>query len=163
MGSNEMTRLQRLYEDHRQSPWLDNLARPDRRDGTLARLVAAGMFVSIEVAPELAFDSDGTVAAARALHDRIAEPHLYVKIPTTAEGVPAIEAMVAEGRIVNVTLIFSRTIDADVEAAAALIAELGVDMDDVGCTLEREGVAAFGDSFAHVLATLEAKARRLAA
>ncbi len=64
-------------------------------------------FVSIEVAPELARDTDGTVTAARELHERIARPNLFVKIPATAEGVPAIEAMIAEGRSINITLIFS--------------------------------------------------------
>ena len=64
-------------------------------------------FVSIEVSPRLARDTDGTVAAARELHERISEPNLLVKIPATPEGVPAIEAMTAEGRNINVTLIFS--------------------------------------------------------
>jgi transaldolase len=64
-------------------------------------------FVSIEVAPELARDTEGTIAAARELHERIARPNLFVKIPATAEGVPAIKAMVAEGRSINITLIFS--------------------------------------------------------
>ena len=45
--------------------------------------------------------------AARDLHDRIGEPNLLVKIPATSAGVPAIEAMVAEGRSINVTLVFS--------------------------------------------------------
>ncbi len=167
-----MTKLHRLYDEQGQSPWLDNLTRPYLRDGTLARLVAAGIrgvtanptifakaiqgsdaydeqfaaltaagrsvsdaywdlvvddivdalgllrptfdasggtdgFVSIEVAPELARDTEGTVAAARELHKRIARPNLFVKIPATAEGVPAIEAMIAEGRSINITLIFS--------------------------------------------------------
>lgn len=64
-------------------------------------------FVSIEVSPGLARDTDGTVAAARELHERISEPNLLVKIPATPEGVPAIQAMTAEGRNINVTLIFS--------------------------------------------------------
>jgi transaldolase len=64
-------------------------------------------FVSVEVAAELARDTWATLAAARALHERIAEPNLLVKIPATAEGVPAIHAMIAEGRSVNITLIFS--------------------------------------------------------
>ena len=64
-------------------------------------------YVSVEVAPALARDTDGTVAAARELHERIAEPNLYVKIPGTAEGIPAIRQMIAEGRSINVTLIFS--------------------------------------------------------
>lgn len=64
-------------------------------------------FVSIEVSPELAHDTGATIAAARDLHDRIREPNLLVKIPATAEGVPAIEAMTGEGRSINVTLLFS--------------------------------------------------------
>ena len=64
-------------------------------------------FVSIEVAPGLARDIDGTIAAARELHERINEPNLYVKIPATAEGIPAIRQMVSEGRNINITLIFS--------------------------------------------------------
>jgi transaldolase len=64
-------------------------------------------FVSVEVAPELAHDTDATIAAARQLHERIAQPNLLVKIPATGEGVPAIKAMTAEGRSINITLIFS--------------------------------------------------------
>ena len=64
-------------------------------------------YVSIEVAPSLAADTDGTVTAARHFHEWIAQPNLYVKIPATAEGVPAIREMVSEGRNINITLIFS--------------------------------------------------------
>jgi transaldolase len=64
-------------------------------------------FVSVEVAPELANDTAGTIVAARGLHERIAQPNLFVKIPATPEGVPAIQAMIAEGRSINITLIFS--------------------------------------------------------
>jgi transaldolase len=63
--------------------------------------------VSVEVAPELARDTDATIAAARRLHERIDQPNLLVKIPATGEGVPAIQAMIAEGRSINITLIFS--------------------------------------------------------
>jgi transaldolase len=263
-------------------------------------------FVSVEVAPELARDTDATIAAARQLHERIAQPNLLVKIPATGEGVPAVQAMIAEGRSINITLIFSlaryaevidaylagletlaeeggdlagvrsvasffvsrvdtevdrrleaigtgdalalqgqaavaqaklayrlfrdrfagerwerlvargaqvqrplwaststkhpsypdtlyvdsligpdtvntlpeatiaafedhgtlaRTIDSGVDQAGAVmdrLAEVGVDMDDVGRTLEDQGVAGFHQSFAHVLRALEGKARRLA-
>lgn len=64
-------------------------------------------FVSVEVAPELARDTPATIAAARQLHERIDEPNMFVKIPTTAEGVPAIQAMTAQGRSINITLTFS--------------------------------------------------------
>jgi transaldolase len=365
-----VTRLQRLFDEQGQSPWLDNLTRTDLRAGTLAALVKAGVrgvtanptifaraiegsdaydeqfaeligrgsgvpeaywdlviddvraalavlrptfdasggtdgFVSIEVAPELARDPAGTVAQAHELHRRIAEPNLLVKIPATAEGVPAIATMIGAGRSINVTLIFSleryeqvieaylsgletvaerggdlasvhsvasffvsrvdtevdrrldalgttqcralrgsaalaqarlayrifedrfagerwrrladlgarvqrplwaststkdparpdtlyvdgligprtvttlpeatiaafedhgnvaRTVDAAGDAAAVLgrLAAAGVDLRDVGRTLEDQGVAAFHESFAHVLAALDAKARRLA-
>jgi transaldolase len=64
-------------------------------------------YVSIEVSPLLARDTDGTATAARHLHDLIDEPNLYVKIPGTAEGLPAIQQMITEGKSVNVTLLFS--------------------------------------------------------
>ena len=367
-----MTRLQRLYDEQGQSPWLDNLTRTYLRDGTLARFVHDGVrgvtanptifakaiegsdaydeqfaaliaggtsiidaywdlviddvrdaltllrptfdasdgldgYVSIEVAPELAGDTDGTITAARHLHARVDAPNVFVKIPATPEGIPAIQAMTAEGCSINITLIFSlsryrqvidaymaglneyaraggdisgvhsvasffvsrvdseidrrlesigtpearalrgfaavaqaklayqlfgdqfaeqrwleltalganlqrplwaststkdpaypdtlyvdsligpdtvntlpeatintfedhgtiaRTIDHDVDDAAAVLdrlANIGVDMDDVGRTLEDQGVAGFHDSFTHVLDTLTAKARQLAA
>ncbi len=167
-----MASLIQLYEEHGQSPWLDNLTRAMLRDGTMAGLVARGVrgvtanptivaraiessddydqqfhdllasghtledaywdlvvsdvidaldllrptfddsegadgFVSIEVAPDLANDMEATMTAARDLHTRIGAPNLLVKIPATSAGVPAIEAMFAEGRSINVTLIFS--------------------------------------------------------
>jgi transaldolase len=74
-------------------------------------------YVSIEVAPGLAHDTDGTARAARELHAQINRPNLMVKIPATAEGVPAIRQMIAEGRSINVTLIFSLDRYADVMAA----------------------------------------------
>jgi transaldolase len=167
-----MASLVRLYEDHGQSPWLDDLTRPSLTDGTMAGLIARGVrgvtanptivakamessnaydeqlhdllasgctlvdaywklaitdvvnalrllrptfdlsqgadgFVSIEVGPGLANDTRASITAARDLHERISEPNLLVKIPATTAGVLAIEAMVAEGRSINVTLIFS--------------------------------------------------------
>jgi transaldolase len=167
-----MTKLDRLYTEYGQSPWLDNVTRGYLRQGTLARMVGDGIrgvtanptiftkaivgsadydeqflaliaagssvedaywrmvvdditaalavlrpvydasggtdgFASIEVAAELADDTQATIEAARALHERIAAPNLFVKIPATAAGVPAVQAMIAEGRSINITLIFS--------------------------------------------------------
>jgi transaldolase len=166
-----MTKLDELYNEFRQSPWLDNLKRGWITDGELSAWVDRGVrgvtsnpsifqkaigqsddydeqlgdlvssgtgveaaywdlvttdienalrilrpvhdadpddgFVSVEVAPELARDTAGTIAAARELHATIDEPNLLVKIPGTAEGVPAIGQMVGEGRNINVTLLFS--------------------------------------------------------
>ena len=166
-----MTKLQDLYRDQRQSPWLDNLRRGwitggelrgwvDRGvrgitsnptifqkaiatgedyDDQFRSLVGAGRsvvdsywdlvtkdiedalailrpvhdssggedgYVSVELAPSLARDTEGSIAAARMLHEVIAEPNVYVKIPGTAEGVPAIRQMIAEGRSINITLLF---------------------------------------------------------
>ncbi len=64
-------------------------------------------YVSVEVAPELAHDETGTVEAARALHGTIDAPNLFVKVPGTAEGVPAVQTLISEQRSINVTLIFS--------------------------------------------------------
>lgn len=167
-----MSKLQDLYTEGGQSPWLDNLRRDWIQGGELARWVERGVrgvtsnpsifqkamtgqavyddqfkellatgtsvpdsfwamaisdiesatailrpvfdasdgldgYVSIEVAPSLARDTDGTVASALALHEQIAEPNLYVKIPGTAEGIPAIQQVIAAGHSVNVTLLFS--------------------------------------------------------
>jgi transaldolase len=166
-----MTKLQDLYEQQGQSPWLDNLRRDYLHDGRLAELVGEGIrgvtsnptifakaiesgsdydeqfgqllathtveeaywelvvtdirgalavlrpvhdssdgidgYVSLEVAPSLAHDTEGTIKAARHFHELVDEPNLFVKIPATAEGVPAIRAMFAEGRSINITLLFS--------------------------------------------------------
>lgn len=63
--------------------------------------------VSIEVDPRLAHDTDGTVAEARELWDRVDRSNLYIKVPATEAGLPAIRTLLADGISVNVTLIFS--------------------------------------------------------
>ncbi len=163
-------RLQDLYDDHGQSPWLDNLKRGYITSGQLVAIRDSGVrgltsnpsifqkaiqgsadydeqfaeiaggsivddywalvirdihgacdvfskvydqsagvdgYVSVEVDPGLAHDGPGTEAAARELHERIARRNLMVKIPGTEEGLAPIEQMIAEGRNINVTLIFS--------------------------------------------------------
>ena len=64
-------------------------------------------WVSLEVSPLLAYDTASTLAAARELHARAARPNLFIKIPGTAEGLPAIEEAIFAGVPVNVTLLFS--------------------------------------------------------
>jgi len=64
-------------------------------------------YVSIEVDPTLAYDTEGTVAQALRFHKLIDRPNLFVKIPATKPGLPAIEDMIAKGKSINVTLIFS--------------------------------------------------------
>jgi len=64
-------------------------------------------YVSIEVDPTLAHETQATIDQAIRFHDMIDRPNLYVKIPGTKEGLPAIEEMISRGRSINVTLIFS--------------------------------------------------------
>jgi len=65
-------------------------------------------WVSLEVSPLLAYDTASTLAAAKDLHARAARPNLFIKIPGTKEGVPAIEEATFAGIPINVTLLFSR-------------------------------------------------------
>ncbi|GAB3604338.1 transaldolase [Microbacterium aureliae] len=63
--------------------------------------------VSIEVSPDLAHDTDATIASAKQLWAKVDRPNVLIKIPATKAGLPAITAVLAEGISVNVTLIFS--------------------------------------------------------
>lgn len=74
-------------------------------------------FVSIEVSPELAYDTEGTVVDARRLWETVDRPNLMVKIPGTKEGLPAIERCLSEGISVNITLLFSLDRYAEVREA----------------------------------------------
>lgn len=65
-------------------------------------------WVSLEVSPLLAYDTASTSAAAKDLHARAGQPNLYIKIPGTKEGLPAIEEAIFSGIPINVTLLFSR-------------------------------------------------------
>ncbi len=69
-----------------------------RRDG----------YVSIEVAPDLAYDTQGTVREAKRLFAQVDRPNVMVKVPATQEGIDAIRQLIAAGLNINVTLIFSR-------------------------------------------------------
>jgi len=71
-------------------------------------------YVSLEVNPLLAHDTEGTVAAANKLWKKVGKPNLMIKIPATQEGIPAIRKAIAQGINVNVTLIFSIERYADV-------------------------------------------------
>ena len=79
-----------------------DLFRPvhDRTDGVDG-------FVSLEVSPLLAYDAEATVAQAKRLHAQGGRPNLFIKIPGTPEGLPAVEEAIAAGVPVNVTLLFS--------------------------------------------------------
>jgi len=64
-------------------------------------------FVSMEVLPGLAYDTEGTFEQAQWIAKEVAKPNLYVKIPATMAGLPAIEDSIAHGTSINITLIFS--------------------------------------------------------
>jgi transaldolase len=76
-------------------------------------------YVSLEVDPTLAYDTEATIAEAARLHELVDRPNLFVKIPATEPGLPAIEEMIARGKSINVTLIFS--IERYAEVAEAYI------------------------------------------
>src|SRR5215471_9068072 len=65
-------------------------------------------WVSLEVSPLLAYDAASTLAAAKELRTRVARPNVFIKIPGTKEGLPAIEEAIFAGIPVNVTLLFSK-------------------------------------------------------
>src|SRR6195256_4328635 len=73
-----------------------------------ARTDGVDGWVSLEVSPLLAHDTKSTLAAAVDLHKRAGKPNLFIKIPGTTEGLPAIEEAIFAGVPVNVTLLFSR-------------------------------------------------------
>jgi len=76
-------------------------------------------YVSVEVDPELANDTEATVAEAREWVKRVDRPNLLVKVPATAEGIPAIARLIGEGISINVTLIFA--VDRYLEVMAAYL------------------------------------------
>ena len=85
-------------------------------------------WVSLEVSPLLAHDTDGTIDTAKSLHAKAARRNLFIKIPGTAEGLPAITECIASGVPVNVTLLFSAdqyraAADAYMEGIARRIAQ----------------------------------------
>lgn len=166
-----MTRLQDLYANCGQAPWLDTLSREALEDGSLAHLIAQGVrgvtsnpsifekaiggsdrydpaiaelreqgasvddaywslvmadiqaaadlfvglfqqsggsdgFVSVEIDPRLADETDASVDAGKWLFNRAARPNVMIKVPATPAGIPVIEELLAAGINVNVTLIF---------------------------------------------------------
>jgi transaldolase len=112
-----------------------------------ARTDGVDGWVSLEVSPLLAHDTGHTLEAARGLHQRGGQPNLFIKIPGTPEGLPAIEAAIFAGVPVNVTLLFSseqylaaadaylrgveRRIEAGLNPAVASVASLFVSRWDV--------------------------------
>ena len=112
-------------------------------------------WVSLEVSPRLAYDTSSTVAEAKSLHQRADTPNLFIKVPGTAEGLPAIEELIFSGIPVNVTLLFSpdqyraaaaayqrgleRRIDAGLEPRVGSVASLFISRWDVAVAGELDG------------------------
>ncbi|MYK97411.1 MAG: transaldolase, partial [Gemmatimonadetes bacterium] len=67
-------------------------------------------FVSLEVSPELADDTEGTIEEARRLWKAVDRPNVMIKVPATEAGVPAVRQLIGEGLNINVTLMFSRAV-----------------------------------------------------
>lgn len=81
------------------------------------RTTSADGYVSIEVAPDLAHDTEATVDEARRLHIAVSRPNVMIKVPATKAGIPAIRQLISEGINVNVTLIFGLERYAEVKEA----------------------------------------------
>jgi transaldolase/glucose-6-phosphate isomerase len=89
---------------------------------TYDRLYRRDGYVSLEVSPEFANDTERTIADARRLWTAVDRPNLMIKVPGTAAGVPAIRQLIGEGINVNVTLLFG--VDAYLDVAEAFMAGL---------------------------------------
>jgi transaldolase len=114
------------------------------------RTLGVDGWASLEVSPLLAYDTKATVQAAKDLHARAGRPNVFIKIPGTKEGIPAIEETIFAGVPVNVTLLFSREqylaaaeaylrgierrIDAGLSPAIASVASVFVSRWDVAVT-----------------------------
>jgi transaldolase len=93
-------------------------------------------FVSVEVDPTLAHDTDATEQAARLLDQKVSKDNVMIKIPATEAGIPVIRTMISEGRNVNVTLIFSleryqQVMDAYIDGLEILASRSSVSLDHV--------------------------------
>ena len=97
-------------------------------------------FVSFEVDPDIAFDTQRTIEQTRDYWARVDRPNLMIKIPGTAEGVPAIEEMTYEGRNINVTLLFG--VEEYAAVAEAYIRGLERRLDE-GKPVDMKSVASF--------------------
>jgi transaldolase len=90
-------------------------------------------YVSLEVSPDLAYDTEGTIEDVRRLFDAVDRPNVMIKVPATPEGIPAVETLIGEGINVNVTLMFALDqYDAVSEAYISGLETLGARGGDLG-------------------------------
>lgn len=128
-------------------------------------------WVSLEVSPLLAADTAGTIKAAAQLHARAQCPNLFIKIPGTRAGVPAIEEAIFSGVPVNVTLLafadhgkVKNAMRFDGGNAEAVLAEFGgggVDDETLAADLQREGAEAFAESWRDLMSCIASKSDAL--
>ncbi|MBD0316519.1 MAG: bifunctional transaldolase/phosoglucose isomerase [Nitrospiraceae bacterium] len=89
-------------------------------------------YVSLEVSPTLAHETDGTLEEARRLWKAVARPNVMIKVPATEEGIPAVQQLISEGINVNVTLLFSQeTYERVAEAYLAGLEKFAVSKGDL--------------------------------
>ena len=135
-----------------------------------ARTDGVDGWVSLEVSPLLAHDTPRTVDQAESLHREAALSNLFIKIPGTAEGLPAIEECIYAGVPVNVTLLFSAeqyraaaeayqflpADGGDADQVIAAFAQAGIDTAILAAELQRQGAEAFAASWQDLLARIGA-------
>ncbi|HEX6310983.1 MAG TPA: transaldolase [Acidimicrobiia bacterium] len=119
----------------------DIRAAADELRPTHDRLDGADGFVSVEVAPDRAYDTPGTISQVHWLREQTGRPNVLVKIPATAEGIPAVEECIAAGISVNITLIFS--LDRYAEVVEAYLRGLERHAADGGDLAKVASVASF--------------------
>lgn len=113
-GTDYDERFSRLLAEGRDEMGIyEGLVLPDIADAAdilrpaYDRTNAVDGYVSLEVNPRLAYDTEGTIAEARRLYKELHRPNILIKVPATNEGIPAIETLIGDGINVNATLIFS--------------------------------------------------------
>lgn len=153
-----MTKLTRLFAEHGQSPWLDNLTRPYLRDGTLARFIADGVR-GVTANPAI---------FARAIEGSSAYDEQFSALIAAGHGVTGAYWELVIGDVTGALSLLRPVYDesggcdgfASIEVAPEIAHDTAASR--VGRVLEEQGVAGFHDSFAHVLAALTAKSSQLA-
>jgi transaldolase len=96
-------------------------------------------FVSLEVQPDIAYDTQATIDEADKLHNMVDRPNLFIKIPATLPGLVAIEEMISRGKSINVTLIFSLERYREVARAYIRGIQRLVEIDEADDRLEKLG------------------------
>lgn len=132
--------------------------------------------VSLEISPELAYDTDATIEEAEALFHRVDRPNLLIKVPATLQALRAIETLIGPDTVNTLPLAtftafndhgkVAATLEQAVSIAAHQLAELealGIDLNSATRQLELDGIAAFADSYHNPLQAIANKTQQLSA